>query len=425
MTENNINAPTTPGITRQDVLMSLNAYSEMLKASGKYYRKILEASQAAAEFANMLETLGKCKGAEQSGNGLKAAAELHRTISKNQEQLAEAIHKDFELPLQRNLMAHQKRVDDNEKAYEKNVRKIQEEISKTESKMLKGRKKDMFAFQQSLQDMQKLAQDLEKQRLENVDQVLGDEQKNFMFLVQKAAGVVKSQYEHFSNMSGLSRDVTEEIISIAFAPPGKTLDAAEKKRVVDKFLGATSTLPTELLSSHPRASISSISTDVSSKSGNANAPLQRPPMPPSTGGQSSSVSSNIRPVTPPVSPHPAIATSSGVASLASSAINSRKSSSAAIQESLMRLNIAANNVSNSDPTQTSSVKVDSELDLVVAIHDFSARTERELSFGKNDILLVKQRQENWLYATHYVTSNTTDAGKSGWIPVSYTTTFKQ
>ena len=210
-------------ISRQDVVQSLNLYTELMKSSGKYYRKILEVSQAGSEFAAMLEAMGKSKGAEQSGTGLKAAAELHRTIAKNQEQLAEAVHKDFELPLQRNFTAHQKRVDDNEKTYEKNVRKIQDEISKTETKMLKGRKKDMTAFQQSLQDMQKLAQELEKQRLENMETVLSDEQKNFMFLVQKAAGVVKSQYEHFSNLAVLSRDITEEIISIAFSPPGKVL----------------------------------------------------------------------------------------------------------------------------------------------------------------------------------------------------------
>ena len=63
---------------------------------------------------------------------------MHRVIAKNQELLAEAIHKDFELPLQRNLVSHQKRVDENEKTYEKNIKKIQEDITKTEVKMLKG-----------------------------------------------------------------------------------------------------------------------------------------------------------------------------------------------------------------------------------------------------------------------------------------------
>ena len=143
-------------LSRQDVQNTLSAYSELLKASTKYYRKVLELSQAANEFANMLEVVGKCKGAEQSGifylflisfigTGLKTAAELHRVIAKNQEQLAEAIHKDFELPLQRNLIAHQKRVDENEKAYERSVRKIQDEITKTEGKMLKGTARALFS----------------------------------------------------------------------------------------------------------------------------------------------------------------------------------------------------------------------------------------------------------------------------------------
>lgn len=46
-------------------------------------------------------------------------------------------------------------------------------------------------FQQSLQEMQRQAQELEEIKAQHLDKVLADEQKNFMFLVQKAAGVVK------------------------------------------------------------------------------------------------------------------------------------------------------------------------------------------------------------------------------------------
>jgi hypothetical protein len=70
--------------------------------------------------------------------GLKAASELHRLIAKDQEQLAELVHKEFELPLQRNLATHQKRINENERIFDKTMRKMQDEISKTESKMLKG-----------------------------------------------------------------------------------------------------------------------------------------------------------------------------------------------------------------------------------------------------------------------------------------------
>ena len=409
-------------ISRQDVVQSLNLYTELMKSSGKYYRKILEVSQAGSEFAAMLEAMGKSKGAEQSGTGLKAAAELHRTIAKNQEQLAEAVHKDFELPLQRNFTAHQKRVDDNEKTYEKNVRKIQDEISKTETKMLKGRKKDMTAFQQSLQDMQKLAQELEKQRLENMETVLSDEQKNFMFLVQKAAGVVKSQYEHFSNLAVLSRDITEEIISIAFSPPGKVLDAHEKKRLVDKFLGAPTHLSTggsavSAVGAHRPSfagTLSSVEDQMRRGSIDTGAPIQRPPMPPTHGH---SLSGGM--VTPSISP----VNASETASLSSS-LKRTSASNATIQESLQKLNLAAQTAKTG--ADHSKLAADLSLDLVIAVHDFTARTDRELSFAKNDVMLVKQRQENWLYATHYAQQQTSPTStKSGWIPVSYTTVFKQ
>lgn len=131
------------------------------------------------------------------GVGLKAAAELHQQIAKQQEQLAECLHKDFELPLQRNLVTHQKRVEENEKTFEKTMKKMQDEISKTENKMLKGRKKDLVAFQQSLQDMQRQAQEMEKVKVDNLDRMLQDEQKNLMFLVQKAAGIVKVVFNIF------------------------------------------------------------------------------------------------------------------------------------------------------------------------------------------------------------------------------------
>lgn len=125
------------------------------------------------------------------GVGLKAASELHKIIAKDQEQLADLIHKEFELPLQRNLATHAKRIEENERIYEKTKRKMQDEISKTESKMLKGRKKDLSMFQQSLQDMQRQAGEMERLEQENYEKMLTDEQKNLMFLVQKTAGVLK------------------------------------------------------------------------------------------------------------------------------------------------------------------------------------------------------------------------------------------
>ncbi len=63
---------------------------------------------------------------------------MHRAVAKQQEQLADSFHKDFEVPLQRNLATHSKRVEENEKSFEKATRRMQDEISKTESKMLKG-----------------------------------------------------------------------------------------------------------------------------------------------------------------------------------------------------------------------------------------------------------------------------------------------
>jgi hypothetical protein len=71
--------------------------------------------------------------------GLKSAADLHRQIAKHHEQLADSFLKEFDMPLQRNLTTHMKKVDENEKMLEKSSKRIQDEISKTEAKMLKGK----------------------------------------------------------------------------------------------------------------------------------------------------------------------------------------------------------------------------------------------------------------------------------------------
>lgn len=61
------NSSDESAITRQDVQHSLHVYSETLKSTSKYYRKFLELSQAAVEFANSLDSIAKCKGAQQLG----------------------------------------------------------------------------------------------------------------------------------------------------------------------------------------------------------------------------------------------------------------------------------------------------------------------------------------------------------------------
>lgn len=379
---------------------------------------------------------------------------MHRQIGKLQEQLAEAFNKQFEIPLQRNMQTHSKRVEEGIKTTEKSTRRMEEEITKTEGKMSKGRKKDLAQFQTELQNMQRQAQELEAIKNEANERMLADEQNNLMFLVQKAAGIVKNEYEHYSALSICTRDATEDIISIAFAPPGKILDAAERRHVVDKFLGT-------------QAARDSVHSESSTATAIPIAAAMSKPR------QASVTGSQQRPATPPTTPLPEVNSSS------SSSSTGGRPPAVSIHDELKRLNIAATNVAAASavsPSTTrtmsftsqrsmhsqgatvvsnsasedaaSSGSISSALaaiqqsrasmsttarpaqtpaqtanpDLVKAIHDFTARTERELSFGRNDILLVRQRQENWIYASHYPVQ---PQGRSGWIPVSYTATHEQ
>lgn len=347
-------------------------------------------------------------------------------------------------------------------------------------KLKTGRKKDLSVFQQSLQDMQRQAQEMERLKMENLEKMLGDEQKNLMFLVQKVAGVVKSEYDHFNNMAALSREATEDIISIAFAPPGKaTLDPVEKRRVVEKFLGtpqAPSPVPTG-------GSVNGIQESINAAAAAAAEFESRRGSAASHGSAAFAAAAAARPATPPGSPQPQSSVNNGPVSrkpsaaaqsllaaaaaaaaasgtVAASASTSPANAASTIQESLKRLNLAASQIQRQPTTDSSSsdnsisaattvgqeeptasltaaasasspisgaqtAPAQHQQDLIIAIYDFNARSDRELSFKKNDILIVKQRQENWLYACHKNPPAGGSSGpvKSGWIPFSYTAEY--
>lgn len=270
----------------------------------------------------------------------------------------------------------------------------------------------------------------------------------------------------------MAREATEEIISIAFAPPGKFLDAAEKKRVFDTFLGGASSIgqlengaasnsrsSSSFESESRRLSVvtSSVSSQIHSSNSFSGNFL-------SNGGVISQLSTiqhdTSHPPTPIFSPstsvHAIINSTPAVESLPShplnpdgaTAENSLASawSNASMQESIKKLNLAtvqaqmlpkhaddaslvfsdarndstffstaassprpnhdasgSNEVSdafkakllsdsNHDPTDITKIQggngVRTELrlppkkNLVSAVHDFTARSDRELSFKK-------------------------------------------
>lgn len=57
-------------LTRQDIQSSISCYNDLLKVSGKYYRKMLELSQAESEFAAALDAMGNSKASGQSGSDI-------------------------------------------------------------------------------------------------------------------------------------------------------------------------------------------------------------------------------------------------------------------------------------------------------------------------------------------------------------------
>lgn len=247
--------------------------------------------------------------------------------------------------------------------------------------------------------MQRQAQEMEQIKTQHNEKVLADEHKNFMFLVQKAAGLVKNEYDHFSQLTNLSRDVTEDIITIAFTPAGSHLDAAEKRRVVDKFLGSGSgTRPDTFV---PVSGTLSNASDFGAR---------RP-----TGTSTTSITSisKPRPATPPHSPKTESPLAGGLAAVpiakpnlfprpqqAASADEGLSSSqkSKELDAALERLNKAANKLALDDESEEPAsnavaapapgLAAKPKEDLVAAIHDFTGRSERELSFKKVRLLII-------------------------------------
>lgn len=269
-----------------------------------------------------------------------------------------------------------------------------------------------------------------------------------------------------------SRDVTEDLITIAFAPTDKILDAAEKRRVVDKFLGSPAGSAVDnqydalrrqnsIASSSAASTTANVPVNASVKTGGvvsqniallAAASAGRPATPPMTpavgdGGSFSAGSTTVAANRAYISTMQASATTDGVHARTMSQQSAQSTGTAGgenksamdMTSALERLNQAASKLMTEDAENTSATanqpatSIDSsttarasspqqkaEADLVTAVHDFTARSDRELSFKKNDVLVVKQRQESWLYATHH----NQPGSKSGWIPVSYTAAKK-
>ncbi|CAJ0763535.1 8448_t:CDS:2, partial [Entrophospora sp. SA101] len=74
-------------ISKADTRSTFETYESLLSASKNYRNQMIALSQAAASFGQALERTARCKGADEAGPGLQAAAGLHYLMSNHQQLL--------------------------------------------------------------------------------------------------------------------------------------------------------------------------------------------------------------------------------------------------------------------------------------------------------------------------------------------------
>nr|CAG8467856.1 5968_t:CDS:2 [Entrophospora candida] len=190
-------------ISKADTRSTFETYESLLSASKNYRNQMVALSQAAASFGQALERTARCKGADEAGPGLQAAAGLHYLMSNHQQLLSDTFYKQFEIPLLENFDEHKSVIIGNEETYEKLMSEMSKKIKETEARNLKNgrkRQRDLGQFRKALKDLTKQVEELEKLKNEHYKQTLENEQKNLNFILSKVSSVVKTEVNIFERI---------------------------------------------------------------------------------------------------------------------------------------------------------------------------------------------------------------------------------
>lgn len=218
-------------ISKADTRSTFETYESLLSASKNYRNQMIALSQAAASFGQALERTARCKGADEAGPGLQAAAGLHYLMSNHQQLLSDTFYKQFEIPLLENFDEHKSMIIGNEETYEKLMSEMSKKIKETEARNLKNgrkRQRDLGQFRKALKDLTKQVEELEKLKNEHYKQTLENEQRNLNFILSKVSSVVKTEVDIFERIcnKGKADPLLEQMITEGNDPfsSGQTKD---------------------------------------------------------------------------------------------------------------------------------------------------------------------------------------------------------
>lgn len=237
-----------------------------MSAAKAYRNALLAMSTATAAFANAMEACSRLKGCRSSNSTLAGTSGLQYLISNHEQVLADAVYRQFEIPLLEALDHYKLITADRLVMYEKALTEQSARIRKTEAENLKNARRrkrgmsspcallrwceeenkvgtdelikaDLTSFRQALSDLQRQVDELDgikagyhEEVLEGEDEVslpflcggrhdLGADDQVWDTVMGKIAFVVRSQLDFYEKIANKASDPILEPLVMSVPDP--------------------------------------------------------------------------------------------------------------------------------------------------------------------------------------------------------------
>ncbi|WVW80094.1 hypothetical protein I302_102067 [Kwoniella bestiolae CBS 10118] len=209
-------------ITRKDLRQSILCFEELMAAAKTYRNALLAMSSATAAFASAMEACSRVKGCRSSNSALAGASGLQYLVSNHEQILADAVYRQFEIPLLEALDHYKLVTADRLVAYEKALHEQSSKIRKTEAENLRHgrrRKRDLQQFRQALAELQRQVDELDGMKASYHEEVLEGEDEIWDTVLNKVAFVVRSQLDFYEKIAGKASDPILEPLVMSIPDP--------------------------------------------------------------------------------------------------------------------------------------------------------------------------------------------------------------
>ncbi|KAK6907298.1 hypothetical protein L486_03987 [Kwoniella mangroviensis CBS 10435] len=206
-------------ITRKDLRQSIACFEELMAAAKAYRNALLAMSSATAAFASAMEACSRVKGCRSSNSALAGASGLQYLVSNHEQILADAVYRQFEIPLLEALDHYKLVTADRLVAYEKALHEQSSKIRKTEAENGRRRKRDLQQLRQALAEMQRQVDELDGMKAAYHEEVLEGEDEIWDTVLNKVAFVVRSQLDFYEKIAGKASDPILEPLVMSIPDP--------------------------------------------------------------------------------------------------------------------------------------------------------------------------------------------------------------